>query len=80
MLSDLDKRFEGMDRLGEMLQVLTLGQPPIEKLPDPKKAVYLAKIANDGMAELVAKYPDRFAGAAAALPMHNMDEAINEKE
>ena len=78
MLSDLDKRFKAMDQLGEILQILTLGQPPIEKLPDPIKAVDLAKIANDGMAEMVTRYPDRFAGATAALPMNNMDAAIRE--
>jgi aminocarboxymuconate-semialdehyde decarboxylase len=78
LLSDLDQRFRKMDQLGEIMQVLTLGQPPIENLPDPIKAVDLAKIANDGMAEIVNRYPDRFAGAAAALPMHNMDEAIKE--
>jgi aminocarboxymuconate-semialdehyde decarboxylase len=78
MLSDLDKRFKAMDQLGEIQQVLTLGQPPIEKLPDPIKAVDLAKIANDGMAEMVTRYPDRFAGATAALPMNNMDAAIKE--
>jgi len=78
MLSDLDKRFKAMDQLGELLQVLTLGQPPIENLPDPVKAVDLAKMANDGMAEMVTRYPDRFVGATAALPMNNMDAAIKE--
>lgn len=77
-LADLDKRFEGMDQLGETLQVLTLGQPPIEDIPDPEKAVDLARMANDGMAELVLKYPDRFAAATAALPMHDIDAAMKE--
>ena len=78
MLSDLDQRFKRMDQLGEMLQVMTLGQPPIEDIADPVKAVDLAKTANDGMAELVAKYPDRFVGATAALPMNNIDAALEE--
>ncbi|MDB9823183.1 amidohydrolase [Deltaproteobacteria bacterium] len=77
-LSDLDDRFRKMDELGETLQVSTLGQPPIEDIADPIKAVDLAKIANDGMAELLAKYPDRFAGCTAALPMNNPDAAIKE--
>jgi predicted TIM-barrel fold metal-dependent hydrolase len=67
-----------MDELGEMLQVSTLGQPPIEDIADPAKAADLAKIANDGMAELIAKYPDRFAGCTAALPLNNPDAALKE--
>jgi len=78
MLSNLDQRFQKMDQLGEIRQVLTLGGSPIENIADPSKAVDLAKIANDGMAEMVTKYPDRFAGAAAALPMNNMDAALKE--
>ena len=78
LLSDLDQRFQKMDQLGEILQVLTLGGSPIENIADPIKAVDLAKTANDGMAEMVTRYPDRFAGAAAALPMNNMDAAIKE--
>ena len=32
------------------------------------------------MAELVLKYPDRFAGAVACLPMNNVDASIKEIE
>jgi predicted TIM-barrel fold metal-dependent hydrolase len=59
-LFDIDLRFETMDKFKDYVQVLTLSLPPIEQITDAEKAVDLAKIANDELAELVAKYPDRF--------------------
>jgi aminocarboxymuconate-semialdehyde decarboxylase len=79
-LSDLDARFRSMDELGNILQLLTLGGSPVEAFANPNKAVDLSKACNDGMAALVAGYPDRFAGAAAYLPMGNMDAAMKELE
>jgi len=38
-----------------------LSRPPIEEaIGDPRKALEPTKIANDEMAELVRKYPDKF--------------------
>ena len=37
---------------------------------EPKDAAECARIANDEMANLVAKHPDRFCGACASLPMN----------
>ena len=61
-------------------QVLTLGAPPIEAIGEPKQAAELARIANDEMAELVAKYPNRFVSAIASLPMNDMDAALKEAD
>ena len=77
-LLDLEERFKIMDMFEGMSQVLTLCEPPIEQVIGPEKAADLAKVANDGMAELVIKYPDRFAAAVAALPMNNIDAALRE--
>lgn len=77
-LSDLDSRFRIMDKYEGLAQVLTLASPPIETLLEPKNAVELARIANDEMAELVAKYPDRFVAAVACLPMNDLDAALKE--
>jgi len=77
---DLDLRFRVLDKYGPMVQVLTLGAPPIEAVADPEQAVDLARIANDEMAELVAKYPDRFVSAIASLPMNNIDAALEETD
>jgi predicted TIM-barrel fold metal-dependent hydrolase len=77
-LTDLDLRFRIMDQHEGLVQVLTLGNPPLEKVVGPKDAVELAKIANDEMAELVTKYPDRFVAAVASLPMNDIDAALKE--
>lgn len=69
-----------MDRYGELVQVLTLGWPPIEDVAGPDKAVDLARMANDEMAELVFKYPEKFVAAIAALPMNNIDAALKEAD
>jgi len=79
-LVDLDVRFRIMDRFPEYMQVPSLPAPTIESLGDPRKTPELAELANDGLAELVAKYPDRFPGFVAALPMNNPEAAVNEIE
>ena len=73
MLLDLDMRLKLMDGFEGYKQVLTAAGPGIETFCDPTVSPDLAKAANDGMAELCAKYPDRFLGFAASLPMNNMD-------
>ena len=77
-LFDLDHRFRIMDKFEGMMQILTLSAPPIEQIGDSRKAADLAKLANDEMAELVLKYPDRFAAAVAALPMIDMEATLKE--
>jgi len=44
----------------------------------PEKSPEFAKIANDGLAEYVDKYPDRFPAFIASLPMNNPDAALDE--
>ncbi len=75
---DLDHRFRVMDRFGGLMQVLTLSAPAVEEFSDSEKSPDFARLANDGMAELVLKYPDRFAAAVACLPMNNIDAALKE--
>jgi predicted TIM-barrel fold metal-dependent hydrolase len=70
-MTDLDVRFRIMDRFENYVQVVCMAAPPIESLGDAKQTAELAQIANDGLAELVAKHPDRFPGFVAALPMND---------
>lgn len=78
MIYDLGLRFREMDKHEGLKQVLTISQPPLEAVVAARTAVDLARIANDEMAELVAKYQDRFVGAVACLPMNDMDAALSE--
>jgi predicted TIM-barrel fold metal-dependent hydrolase len=77
-LTSLDARWRSMDPFGDYVQVLTLAVPPVEELGGPAAAGELARAANDEMAGLVGKYPDRFAGFSAALPMNDPDDAAAE--
>ncbi len=80
VLTDLDQRFRIMDCYGDYVQVLTLSSPPIESLGTPQETPELARLANDGMAELVSKHPKRFPGFVAALPMNDPDAMLKEAE
>jgi uncharacterized protein len=75
---DLDLRFRVLDEFGDVRQVITLGQPPIETLGDPTQSPAIAREANDGLAELVAKHPDRFIAFAASLPLNNAEASLEE--
>jgi predicted TIM-barrel fold metal-dependent hydrolase len=71
-LWDMDFRFKILDKYEGMVQILTPTNLPLELIASPADADYLARKYNDEMAELVAKYPDRFAGAVACLPLNDM--------
>jgi predicted TIM-barrel fold metal-dependent hydrolase len=75
---DLQMRLGLMDRFPDVLQMLTVAKVPLEKFVRPKDAAELARIANDELAELLVKYPNKFFGAAACLPMNNMEAVLEE--
>ena len=76
---DLDDRFRRMDEFGpDYRQVICIASPPIEVFGPPPVSTDMAKLANDGMAELVAKYPDRFLGFVASLPMNDPEGLLKE--
>jgi len=75
---DLGERFRIMDRFDDYAQVISLGSPPIEAFGPPALSCDMARLANDGMAELVSRHPDRFPGFVASLPMNNPDAAVVE--
>ena len=77
-LQNLEARFRIMDRYAGIRSILTVATPSLEMIADPTLAVQLARIANDELAELVARYPDRFIAAVACLPMNNIDAALIE--
>lgn len=77
---DLDVRLRLMNRYPDVLQVLTVANIPLETFAKTKDAIELARIANDEMAELVDKYPDKFVAGVACLPMNDIDASIEETE
>lgn len=79
-INDIEARLRIMDKYDDYVQVLSLAGPPLDVVVSPEDGAELAKLANDEMAELVAKHPDRIVGAVAALSMHNMKAALKEAE
>jgi len=77
-MSDFDARFRVMDLFDEYSQVLSLASPPLEIVAGPKDAAELARLGNDGMAELVERYPDRFPAFVASIAMNDMEGALAE--
>jgi aminocarboxymuconate-semialdehyde decarboxylase len=69
-----------MDPFSDYVQVLTLVTPPLEQVTTGQALIDLARMANDHMAELCQRYPDRFVGFAAALPMEDVDASVVELE
>ena len=80
VLWDLEARLKMMDRFKGYKQILTLSLPAIEFLAPPDQSPELARLANDGMAEIVAKHPQCFPAFVASLPMNNVPEALREME
>ncbi len=78
VLWDLDKRIKMMQRWPGYQQVLTLSLPAIEFLADENDSPALARLANDGMAEIVAQHPELFPCFVASLPMNNVPAALEE--
>jgi gamma-resorcylate decarboxylase len=72
-----DRRLAEMDASGISLAVLSLNANGIQEIPEAAKAVELAREANDALAAVVVKRPDRFA-ALAALPMQDPQAAAAE--
>jgi predicted TIM-barrel fold metal-dependent hydrolase len=75
---DLKERFRIMDMFDDYAQVICLGSPPIEVFGPPPVSTDMARLANDGMAELVQKHPDRFLGFIASLPMNDPEGLLKE--
>lgn len=79
-LTDLEIRFRILDKFPDVRQLLTIAGPNVESITQPQDTVELARIANDELAEMVAKHPDRFIAAGACLPMNDVDAALQEAD
>ena len=77
---DPEERIRDMAIMGVDKQLLTLGPPGMDlEGADPKITVLLSKIANDEIAGLVKKYPQKFIGLAN-LPLQEPEAAVTELE
>jgi predicted TIM-barrel fold metal-dependent hydrolase len=69
-----------MKRFPEYKQILTLSMPAIEFLGGPEQTPELARLANDGMAEIVEKHRELFPAFVASLPMNNVEASLAEMD
>ncbi|MGH3319734.1 MAG: amidohydrolase family protein [Streptosporangiaceae bacterium] len=77
-LVDLDVRFRQMDEFGDYRQVINIAAPPVDDVGDPERSREFARVGNEGLAELVQKHPDRFAGFCACVPLSDVEGALDE--
>jgi aminocarboxymuconate-semialdehyde decarboxylase len=77
-LWDLDARLKLLDQFGDYRQVLSLANPPLELLGPPERTAELARLANDGLADICGRHPQRFPTFIASLPMNSMDATLKE--
>jgi aminocarboxymuconate-semialdehyde decarboxylase len=75
-MTDVSKRLEDMDRVGIYVEVISLSTPNVF-FADETRQPGVARMVNDAYADLIARYPKRFAGFAS-IPMDAPDAALNE--
>src|ERR1700750_2760937 len=69
-LWEIDQRLRIVEQFPDYTQVVSHGLPPVEKLFGPDKSPEMAKIANDGLAEVVAQNPKHFCGWGGVGPVN----------
>src|SRR5205085_9585321 len=72
-----EQRLRLMDASGVEIMIASLNAPAVQAIHDVKRAVAVAREANDHLAAEIAKRPDRFNGFAA-LAMQDPEEAAQE--
>jgi predicted TIM-barrel fold metal-dependent hydrolase len=72
-----DRRLTLMDEHGIETMILSLNAPAVQAIPQRRRAIEVARRANDVLAEQCAKRSDRFR-AFAALPLQDPDAAAQE--
>ncbi|HEU5251253.1 MAG TPA: amidohydrolase family protein, partial [Thermoanaerobaculia bacterium] len=75
-MTDPTKRLEDMDRVGIDIEVVSLSTPNVF-FADASRQPDVARMVNDGYADLVARHPKRFKGFAS-IPMDAPDAALAE--
>jgi aminocarboxymuconate-semialdehyde decarboxylase len=77
--NDIDAKVAWMDRVGMDVCAISVGPPIYFYWLKPEAGIEITRLANDGIAQMVAKHPDRLRGMAH-LPMQDPDAAIAELE
>src|SRR5262245_56676382 len=76
-LSSIEVRLKDMDRMGIDIQAVSPAPQQTYYWTDPGEGAQLARQVNEGMAEIVAKWPDRFVGLGT-VPLQDVALAVSE--
>jgi uncharacterized protein len=81
-IHDLDTRLRVVEQFPDYAQILSLPAPTLDTLSKgrPEVAAEMAKIGNDGLADLVAKHPNHFPAFIAQVPLAAPDAGVAEAE
>jgi uncharacterized protein len=79
-LWDVEARLAMLEQWPEVKQVLTLGLPGPDGLGGPEISVKAARVANDSMADICRRSPERFPAFVASLPMNDVPSALEEMD
>ena len=77
-LVDVEARLRLLDGFDDLRQVISLANPPLELVAPPAQAAELARVANDALAEMCRRHPDRFPAFIASLPMNDVEASLAE--
>lgn len=80
MLWDMEARVEMLNTWPEVQQVITCAVPSPEMLGGPDESPGFARVANEGMAEICRRWPEKFPAFVASLPMNNPAAALEEMD
>ncbi len=78
-LYDIDAKIAAMDRMKVAVSAISVAPPTYFYWLTPEIGREASRLQNDGIAEMVARYPDRLRGLAT-LPMQDPDLAVAELE
>ena len=76
-LSDIATRLKDMDRMGIDVQAISPAPNQLVYWTEAALGAEIARMVNDRLAEIVAKWPDRFV-ALGTVPLQNADLAVAE--
>jgi aminocarboxymuconate-semialdehyde decarboxylase len=76
-LSSIEVRLKDMDKMGIDIQAVSPAPHQTYYWTEPGEGAELARMVNERLAEICAKWPDRFVGLGT-VPLQNVDLAVSE--
>jgi aminocarboxymuconate-semialdehyde decarboxylase len=78
-LSTIELRLKDMDRMGVDIQAVSPAPQQTYYWAEPGLGLEVSRMINDRLAEIAAKWPDRFVGLGT-VPLQNVELAVTELE